>query len=152
MKNLLIGNGINIQFGGYDEYSNKAIIERLLFNLENKNYKELIKLDISKEELRIIFPKLVVILKRILKGNYDRYCKDYNDIIIVDRFKSQYNSMTTIYDIGMEDFFFIMHLFHNEYNDGKDLRKQVYDGMCWLFLDAIYNDGKIQNVFKNIKY
>lgn len=43
MKNLLVGNGINIQFGGY-ENTNEAIIVRGIKNLEKNNFpKESVK-------------------------------------------------------------------------------------------------------------
>jgi len=37
LKNLLIGNGINIQFGG-SENCNKNIITRAIYNLNNNKY------------------------------------------------------------------------------------------------------------------
>ena len=32
-KNILIGNGINIKFGGADQYSNQAILRRMFNNI-----------------------------------------------------------------------------------------------------------------------
>lgn len=38
-KNLLVGNGINVQYGGYDVYSNEAIIKRVLDNIRRERTK-----------------------------------------------------------------------------------------------------------------
>lgn len=40
-KNLLIGNGINIQFGGKEIYSGKAIMNRIIDNIKNDKYTRL---------------------------------------------------------------------------------------------------------------
>lgn len=151
MKNVLVGNGINIQFGGYDEYSNSAIIERLITNTESKDYSKIIpNFDILISDLSIIIPRLRIILNQILLNEYDAFCKDDETKIILKRFKKYYSRKTSIAEIGMEDFLFIMHLFHEEYFDEDDLRKEVFHGMCWIFLDAIFNEGKIQKIYESI--
>lgn len=43
-KNILIGNGINIEFGGYDKYSSNAIMQRVVDNIYSKKYQCLAKM------------------------------------------------------------------------------------------------------------
>lgn len=37
-KSILIGNGINIQFGGFENYSNTAILKRMFRNIRAGKY------------------------------------------------------------------------------------------------------------------
>ena len=37
-KYLLVGNGIDIQFGGYENYSNSAIMSRVIKNINSGKY------------------------------------------------------------------------------------------------------------------
>ena len=41
--NIIFGNGINIEFGGFDNYSNKAIMSRLMENIKSDKYKNIFK-------------------------------------------------------------------------------------------------------------
>lgn len=49
-KHLLVGNGINIQFGGFDNYSNSAIIKRVIKNIKAGKYNELTENSLTPEE------------------------------------------------------------------------------------------------------
>lgn len=44
-KNILIGNGINIEFGGYDKYSSNAIMQRVVDNIYSKSINVLPKME-----------------------------------------------------------------------------------------------------------
>ena len=153
MNNVLVGNGINIEFGGYKNYSNSAILKRLMKNCKTKNYNSILKdFNITNEELLQFFEGLhSIVLKKVLSNEYDYLCTSKEDKIILKRFKLSYDKDTTLYDVGMEDYFFLMKLFHDEYNDGEQLRIDVFHGMCYLLADAIYCNGEIQSILKNIE-
>lgn len=150
MKNILVGNGINIEFGGKD-YCNSEIITRLLSNLQKKDYADIFAHEITNNNLGEIIYGLHGELKHILKGLYDRYCTDEDEKTTLRRIKKQYTVRSSIFDIVMEDYFFILRLFHKRFNDPQEMIKATYDGFCWLLLDAIYNNGQIQKIHENIK-
>jgi hypothetical protein len=150
MNCLLVGNGINIEFGG-KEYLNSSIIKRLISNLQSKSYLDTFADSISNEELLSVVIGLHGELKNILKGRYDTYCKDKDEKAVLDRFKAQYDKNTKIHEIGMEDFFFILKLFHYMYNDPEEMMKDTFHGLSWILLDSIYNEGKIQDIHKSIE-
>ena len=150
MEYLLVGNGINIEFGGI-EYLNSAIINRLLTNLQTKSYSNTFADSISNDELLGVVIGLHGELKNILKGTYDIYCKDKDERAVLNRFKAQYNKNTKIGEIGMEDFFFILKLFHYKYNDPEEMMKDTFHGLSWILLDSIYNEGKIQEIHRTIE-
>lgn len=149
MKNILIGNGINIEYGGVD-YLNSSIIKRVVNNLRTKDYSELFCNEITSEELLLVFEGMYNQLKSILEGRYNKFCDKYYEYKTLERFKQQYNLKTKIFDVGMEDYFFILRLYHKRFNDSAETIKASFDGFCWIFLDAIYNDGRIQNIWENI--
>ena len=60
--------------------------------------------------------------------------------------KSRYSLFVKIDEVGMEDYFVILRLFHIRFNDDENLIKSTHDGFCWQFLDAIYNEGRIQKI------
>jgi len=150
MKSILVGNGINIEFGG-TEYTNSAIINRLISNLKTKDYSHVFAKTITNSELLDLIYGLHGELKKILKGKYDSYCKTPEEKYTLQRIKNHYTVSTSISGIGMEDYFFILRVFHNRYDDPVDLMRSTFHGMCWLLLDAIYNEGKIQNIYKTIE-
>lgn len=49
-KNLLVGNGINIQFGGVENYSNSAIMTRAINNIKMGKYNALTENSLSEAE------------------------------------------------------------------------------------------------------
>ncbi len=150
VKNILVGNGINIEFGGKD-YCNSGIIRRLLSNLNTKNYSDMFANKVTNQELIQVIYGLHKELRNVLKGNYDCFCNSDEERFTLERIKQQYNFRTSMFDIGMEDYFFILKVYHNSFNDPQDLIKGTYDGICWLLLDAIFNNGNIQNIYENIK-
>ncbi|MBN1306242.1 MAG: hypothetical protein JXA13_17540, partial [Anaerolineales bacterium] len=74
MKNIIVGNGINIEFGGA-RYLNSGIINRLLNNLVTKDYSDIFAQKITGEELLVVFNGLHNDLIEILNGKHNDYCK-----------------------------------------------------------------------------
>jgi hypothetical protein len=145
MKNIIVGNGINIEFGGA-RYLNSGIINRLLNNLKTKDYSDIFAQKITGEELLVVFNGLHNDLIDILNGKHNDYCKTAEEKSTLERIKKQYHKNSNISDIGMEDYFFILMLFHYRYNDPIEMVQATFDGLCYLFFDAIYNEGQIQKI------
>ncbi len=145
MKNIIVGNGINIEFGGA-RYLNSGIISRLLNNLQTKDYSDIFAQKITSKELLVVFKGLHNELVDILNGKHNDYCQTAEEKSTLERVKKQYPKISSISDIGMEDYFFILMLFHYRYNDPPDMVQATFDGLCYLFFDAIYDEGRIQKI------
>lgn len=141
-KNLLVGNGINIQYGGYDAYSNEAIIKRVLNNIivgRTQSYLPAC----SKDDLLKAFEKSREILTNI--KNY-KPKEEYLFLLTeIDRISKQYKADTPVEKIGMEDFFICMEYVKEE-SDSEEFLQEAHREFQMLFLDAIYNDGKINTI------
>lgn len=66
MNNIIIGNGIDIQFGGL-EYANKSIIERALLKLKTNDFSE----EVYTKEIETSLKELLSLLN-IFTTNYDK--------------------------------------------------------------------------------
>lgn len=151
MKTILIGNGFNVHLGGSD-YSNKAIINRLIENTNNKDYSStLFANKISNTENAQLLPGFFNELQSILNGDYDKYCRNDNEHNLIALLKERYSETSKIDDVGMEDYFVILKLFHLRFDDPIDIIKSTHDGLCWEFLDAIYNEGEIQKITETME-
>lgn len=146
MKTILVGNGFNIELGGID-YLNKAIINRFIENIKIKDYATTIYNNtISNDELAGLLPGMYEELKKVLKGQYDKHCTNEEDKKLISLLQERYSLSVKIDEVGMEDYFIILRLFHIKYNDDNIMIKNTHDGFCWQFLDAIYNEGLIQKI------
>lgn len=148
-RNILIGNGVNIAFSENDDYKNYKIIERLINNLESDKYNPIFENIISCNEL-----------KNILVGLNDLFKTKMNDITtfgwtenedemrtLIEISKRYSGKSQNLLDIGMEDYFFMLKLFNNSLGEDKANIDDVFLGLKWLFLDSIYNNGKIENLY-----
>ena len=63
------------------------------------------------------------------------------------RFVNSYNPSQSI---GIEDYFLLMRLFQKTYGDNDEMIHAVDVGMEKLFLDAIFNEGKVQTLYMNL--
>ena len=70
VKSLLLGNGININFGGR-AYTNQFIIKRIIFNARADKYAPLFNGEISGQEIANLFSELAKWANDIRNGKYD---------------------------------------------------------------------------------
>lgn len=148
MRTLLAGNGINIQFGG-KAYTSQFIIERMKCRASIQKYDILFEDTISSDELVGLFNGFVDLAKRILSHECDGLDMDCYLRAALEDFESRYNEVTYPHDIMLEDWFFVLKMYSLMYDAEKDSGSAEI-GFKRLFLDAIYNDGKIQNVYQNM--
>lgn len=148
-RSLLVGNGFNINFGG-QVYSNDYIIKRIIFNALANKYDPLFNGEITGEQIAYIFTRLSTWVNDITDGKYDDLIDDEEKPILED-FKARYNwKQKYYYEVGLEDWLFVLHvafLEHSNISNHWQAAKQAFEKMM---LDAIYNDGDIQNLYKRM--
>lgn len=155
MKSLLIGNGFNIQFGGM-AYTSDFIIKRIKFNALLDKYNNLFDNKIRGDEIVSILENFVNVTNDVLNGKYDDYVKDDADLLYsINEFKQRYEKIQKFNQLMLEDWFLVLHLYLKyediQYDGTKEeLYATVVQGFKQLFLDGIYNDGKIQEVYINV--
>ena len=153
MKSVLLGNGINIQFGG-KAYSNRFIMSRIIFNAQCDKYNSLFDGTLSGSEIEQIFRGLLPTANAVLNGKYDKVHTDHEVKKAVMEFKVQNaerREFEHYYEIPLEDWFLLLRLFFWDNSDLNDMWKASKQGFEWMILDAIYNDGKIQEIYQKMK-
>ena len=153
-KSVLLGNGINIQFGG-KAYSNRFIMSRLIFNARCGKYDSLFEGTVRGEEIEKLFRGLLPTANAVLDRKYDDVNTDENDVKeAIKEFKAQNawrGKFEHYYEIPLEDWFLLLRLFFLDNPDLTDMWKASKAGFEWIILDAIYNDGRIQEVHCKMK-
>ena len=153
-KNLLVGNGINIQFGGADTYSNSAIMKRVVKNIKVGKYIALTEDSLTPEEQLDILNGLVKIIDNIRAGGYTKYADGLFMQMELNRIKRTYPEKSTIESVCLEDYFLAFENFNNSFKEKDEeeinefYRKVTFDFLQRIFVDSIYNDGKINDVYK----
>ncbi len=144
MRSIILGNGINIQFGGLDN-TNKRIIDRALLKLSLKDYNK----DVYTDEIRIWIKMLYQAFPDFIKGRYDKLAvlKDEKEELL--NFKKRYTAKTKINEIGFEDFFLLneLHCRMNKITNPERFYFQEF--LRRLFLDSIFNNGKVNLIHEN---
>lgn len=141
-KNILIGNGINIQFGGKDQYSNWAILHRLFENMKNGKYETILPACNKDEQLQMFQSMHDVIVDITHYTPSERYLFLQMEI---ERVKKQYNKEASLEDIGLEDYFLALE-YAIKSEDSDEFVHQAKRELQMPMLDAIYNDGKINDL------
>lgn len=147
MKNILIGNGINIQFGG-KAYTNEFIMKRMKIRAILGYYDELFGNILTGKEIVEIFNNFAILANDILQHHYDEYIEDDETDYALKDFKQRYKEyINNPHEIMLEDWFFILHMFFLKNIDIKSERISAIQGFERVILDAIYNSGKIQELY-----
>lgn len=147
MKNLLIGNGLLIQYGGED-YTNKSIILRILENYERNDFPSHIIIDCP-IEAKAFFGHMMLIIHQILNNDYDNYTNCSAEKNALNVFKKRYKSRKSlqISDIGFEDYYLVFDLICHKYGIYNPESYYVRESIKFAFFHSIYNDGKISEVY-----
>ncbi|HED37536.1 MAG TPA: hypothetical protein ENI76_04725, partial [Ignavibacteria bacterium] len=144
MRNIIIGNGVNIQFGGW-EYTNRRIVERALLKLKTRDYSK----EVNTEEIEVWIKMLFQAFPKFLKGDYDTLAVLKDEKEELSNFKKRYTKKTRIYEIGFEDFFLLNELHCRKNKIGNPERYYFQEFLRRLFLDSIYNNGKINQIHES---
>lgn len=153
-RNLLVGNGINIQFGGADIYSGYATMNRVVENIKAGKYTVLIENALSTDEQIGILDGLVNVINQIKAGKYRGNAEGLFMLMELDRITRTYPDNSSILSVFLEDYFLAFEIFNNGFRseDGEEksesYRKDVFTLLRQILVDGIYNDGAINNVYK----
>lgn len=154
-RNLLVGNGINIQFGGKDVYSSYATMSRVVENIKSGRYTGLTEDSLSIEEQLGLLEGLVNIINQI-KRNKLRGCADGLFMMMeLDRIFRTYPENSEVLSVFLEDYFLAFEIFNNIFKeeDGEEQREKYrkigFDFLRYMIIDGIYNSGKINDVYNN---
>ena len=145
LKSVLVGNGLNIQFGGM-AYSSSFIMKRVKFKAKMDGYDELFNNSLTKEDIIGILNGFVSISNDIIDNKYDDYVKNEDEKEALLDYKKRYGKIVASHEIMLEDWFFILHMFFLKNADISENIITSKQGFERLILDAIYNDGDIQNL------
>lgn len=150
MKNLLVGNGINIQCDNVN-YTTKNIVLRILTNLDNPNY----PVDYIVDEpilLKNYIGQLFLFAREIINGEFDEFTNCSAEKKALEDFKQRYkekkNSLR-IADIGFEDYYLIHDLVCHKYGIVNPEQYIVREAMKMAYFHSIYNEGKLNLLYKS---
>lgn len=146
MRNLLVGNGFLIQFGGRD-YTNKEIVLRTLKNYERDDFPGDVIIN-TPIEAKSYFGFMFNEILAVLRNEYDIYCNCSSEREALAIFKEKYGKYKSlqISDIGFEDYYLIHDLICHKIKIVNPEQFYIRESLKFAFLHAIFNYGKIENV------
>lgn len=149
MKSILVGNGLNIQFGG-KAYSSDFIMKRIKFKAKLGYYDILFGGSLNRAEILGVLNGFVTITNDILDNKYDDCVDDDELLSAISDFKSRYKKISVPHEIMLEDWFLVLHMFFLRNSDISNNLSASKQGFERLILDGIYNDSKSQNIYSQI--
>ena len=147
MKNILIGNGVNIQFDNKN-YTTQQIVLRILKNCDRDDFPKHIIVNESyllKNHIGVLFLEI----PNIINGSYDQYTNCVAEIKSLASFKEQYsNRLNTlkITDIGFEDYYLIHDLVCHKTNTTNPEMYHIRESLKSAYYFAIYNNGELNKL------
>ena len=152
MKSILVGNGINIQFGG-NAYTNSYIMKRIICKAKLGEYRCVFDNTLSEDEILKFFNYFLEIANNIFEYKYSNVVKniDIQEAIndFCERYKDIPKPILSPHLIMLEDWFLILYVYVLVYEDLLN-EKFAFQGLERLILDGIYNQGKIQDIYINM--
>lgn len=154
-QNVLLGNGINIEFSGNDDYKNFAILQRMCANLSTPGrYIDIFNGIIDSSDMYDFMEKLNKWFKNhALKGIESLSLFENEDELrsILEMSKRYSHTDPSVIDIGLEDYLLGLKFFNAKYKEDALDFNTLYQGITMLMLDAIYNDGRIEKLYENME-
>ncbi|MDD3206541.1 MAG: hypothetical protein PHS74_12540 [Lachnospiraceae bacterium] len=154
-RNLLVGNGINIQLGGTDAYSGYATMNRVVENIKAGKYTALTENSLTVDDQLEVLNGMVKVIDKIKAGK----CRNRADGLFMhmelDRITRTYPVNSSISSVFLEDYFLAFEIFNNGFRttDGEEqneaYRKIMFTFLRQMIVDGIYNEGAINEVYKN---
>lgn len=149
MNNLLVGNGINIQFNKKD-YTTQQLVLRILKNCDREDFPSHIIVNFP-YLLKNYIGQLFLEARDILEDKYDSYTNCFAEVESLKSFKKRYKdkiNILRITDIGFEDYYLIHDLVCHKTNTQNPKQYYIREAMRIAYLYAIYNDGKINTLYQ----
>ncbi len=147
MRNLLTGNGINIQFD-IKNYTTQQIVLRILKNCDRDDFPLHIIVNESyllKNYIGLLFLEI----PNIINGLYDKYANCTAEIKSLASFKEQYSTRLNtlrITDVGFEDYYLFHDLICHKTNTANPGMYYVRESLKSAYYFAIYNDGELNKL------
>lgn len=149
MKNLLTGNGINIQFD-HANYTIQQIVLRILKNCDRDDFPSHIIVNFP-YLLKNYLGQLFLETPEIIDGYYDTYitCSAEKNSLISfkERYKDKINTLRMT-DIGFEDYYLIHDLVCHKNNFHNPDQFYVREALRIAYLYSIYNDGNLDKLYQ----
>ena len=149
MNNLLVGNGINIQFNKKD-YTTQQLVLRILKNCDREDFPSHIIVNFP-YLLKNYIGQLFLEARDILEDKYDSYTNCFAEVESLKSFKKRYKdkiNILRITDIGFEDYYLINDLVCHKTNTQNPKQYYIREAMRIAYSYAIYNDGKINTLYQ----
>lgn len=149
MRNLLVGNGINIQFNKTD-YTTQQIVLRILKNCDRDDFPSHIIVNFP-YLLKNYIGQLFLESRKIISGMYDNFTFGSAEKESLITFKKQYfdkQNTLRITDIGFEDYYLIHDLFCHKMKIQNPEQFYIRESMKAAYLYSIYNNGKLNELHK----
>ncbi|MEY8420322.1 hypothetical protein AALA83_13730 [Oscillospiraceae bacterium 44-5] len=149
-NNLLVGNGINIQFNRTD-YTTQQIVLRILKNFDRDDFPSHIIADfpyLMKNYIGFLFLES----REIISGKYDKFAVSSAEKGSLVAFKKQYSAQINslrITDIGFEDYYLIHDLECHKTGTQNPDQFYIREGMKVAYLYSIFNDGKLNQLYQD---
>lgn len=148
--NLLVGNGVNIQFNKID-YTAQQIVLRILKNFDRDDFPSHIIVDfpyLMKNYMGLLFLEA----REIISGKYDKFAVGSAEKASLFAFKKQYSAQISslrITDIGFEDYYLIHDLVCHKTGTQNPDQFYIREGMKVAYLYSIFNDGKLNQLYQD---
>lgn len=152
MRSVLLGNGINIQFGG-KAYTSSYIMQRIKYRARLDAYKKLFADDMTANDIIKMLEAFVEEANKLKNDkNYSDYAEDSDSQSAIKDFQERYKDweISKPEDVMLEDWFLLVHVFFLKNRDLEEQRQAGIQGFQQLILDAIYNNGRIQEIYKSM--
>lgn len=147
MRNLLVGNGINIQFNRKD-YTSQQIVLRILKNFDRDDFPSHIIVD-DPYLMKNYMGQLYLEAREMVAGKYDKYAVISAEKASLLEFKKRYASKIAglkMTDIGFEDYYLIHDLLCHKIGVQNPEQFYIREAMRIAYLYSIYNDGEINQL------
>lgn len=155
MKSILIGNGVNINFGNENNYTLRAISEKLKQNLKKRKYETpIFEHSLSDDAILMLLDNLVTYTNRAIKGNVSHLISSKEEEKSLSQIRQNHSrNISDMSEIGFEDWLFIIKLILKSKSQNQNINFDenefvlICEGLKRCILDCIYNDGKIEKLY-----
>lgn len=148
MKTLVIGNGIDIQFGGMEQRGNSAIMRRVISNVQSDKY---CNIGMKKEEVEFIIQVCTDVFNKIISYSIEIPDTYLFLQIELERIRKSYKKNVTFEEIGLEDLLIcteVLYHYCNNDEERKECISAVRDYITPIIIDAIFDDGNVNEIYR----
>lgn len=130
-------------------------MNRVVKNIKAGKYTALTENSLSVNEQYELLDSMVRVINQIKAGKHSNKADGLFMLMELDRIKRTYPDSSSIMSVYLEDYFLAFEILNNGFRaeDGEEqnelYRKIVFILLRQMMVDGIYNDGFINDVYKN---